>query len=64
MPVTIVHGELDRFVYDAAEYYGAYAAAFGSRVRAVPVPGAAHRVDEERPDVVADELERLLGEGR
>jgi pimeloyl-ACP methyl ester carboxylesterase len=63
VPVTIVHGELDRFVYDPHEFYGAYAGAFGGGTRLVPVPGAAHRVDEERPDVVADELARLLGEG-
>ncbi len=64
VPVTIVHGELDGFVYDPAEFYGAYAASFGGDVRVVPVPRAARRVDEERPDVVADELARLLGEGR
>jgi pimeloyl-ACP methyl ester carboxylesterase len=64
VPVTIVHGSLDTFVFDADEYYGAYAASFGGATRLVPVAGAAHRVDEERPDVVADELARLLGEGR
>ncbi len=64
VPVTIVHGELDGFVYDPHEYYGAYAASLGGRTRLCAVPGAAHRVDEERPDVVAEELVRLLGEWR
>jgi pimeloyl-ACP methyl ester carboxylesterase len=60
VPVTIVHGAADRFVYDADAFYGAYAASFTPAARLVRVEGAAHRVDEERPAAIVDEVARLL----
>ena len=60
VPVTIVHGAHDGFVVDPPAFYGAYAEAFASPARVVAVARAAHRVDEERPDVVAAELVRLI----
>ena len=62
VPVTILHGVDDGFVLDAATYYDAYASAFAPRARLVPVPRAGHRVEEERPDVVAEQVARLLHE--
>ena len=62
VPVTIVYGAEDRFVFDADAFYGAYAAAFSPAARLVRVPGVAHRIDEERPAVIADEVRRMLAE--
>lgn len=62
VPVTIVYGDEDRFVFDADSFYGAYAAAFMPAARLVRVRDAAHRVDEERPEVIVDEVHRMLTE--
>jgi pimeloyl-ACP methyl ester carboxylesterase len=60
--VSIVYGADDRFVYDADEFYGAYANAFAPPASVLRVEGAAHRVDEERPRVIVSEVQRLLAE--
>ena len=62
VPVTIVYGNEDRFVFDADSFYGAYAAAFTPAARLVRVLDAAHRVDEERPEAIVDEVRRMLVE--
>ncbi len=62
VPVSIVYGAEDRFVFDADEFYGAYATAFEPPAHLVRADGVAHRVDEERPRVVVAEVRRLLDE--
>jgi pimeloyl-ACP methyl ester carboxylesterase len=62
VPVSIVHGALDRFVYDADEFHGAYATAFAPAARLVRVGRAGHRVDEEQPDAIVAEVARRLAE--
>jgi len=63
VPVTIVYGAEDTFVFDADTFYGAYADSFAPPARLVRVTGAAHRIDEERPDAIVDEVCRMLTEG-
>ncbi|CAB4776762.1 unannotated protein [freshwater metagenome] len=63
VPVSIIYGATDRFVYDADEFYAAYANAFAPPARVVRVADAAHRVDEECPRVIIDEIQRLVAEG-
>lgn len=63
VPVTVLHGTEDRFVVDAEAYHAAYAAAFSPAARLVAVRRAGHRVEEERPDAVAEEVARVLAEG-
>jgi pimeloyl-ACP methyl ester carboxylesterase len=63
VPVHLVHGAHDRFVYDADEFYRAYAAAIPDVVRVERVAGAAHRVDEECPARVAEVVREALAHG-
>ncbi len=62
VPMSILYGAADRFVYDADEFYGAYARSFEPPARTIRVEGAAHRVDEERPREIVSEIQRLLAE--
>lgn len=62
VPVRVLYGTEDRFVREAGAYYAAYAEAFSPAARLVAVRRAGHRVEEERPDAVVDEVARVLAE--
>lgn len=61
VPVTVVRGELSRIVSAEAM---ARARSLRPDVRVVELPDVDHYVPEERPDVVADEIRRLLDRNR
>ena len=57
VPTLIVGGDADGFVLEDG-YVNAWAELIGENARAVIIPGAGHRIDEETPD----ELARLVHE--
>lgn len=52
-PVHLIYGAEDRFVYDADEFYGAFAASFATPPVVTRLDRGAHRIDEEHPQALS-----------